>query len=289
LNLPVSVWSSYYVDLSPEQMVDEFAAAGYTVTEFSDEHGAALLERAAGIPGGAEKIGAELKKYADERGVSFPQGHLYLKVDLCADDSAEVLKQWLDLFLALGIRASVLHTSCKQENFSAEERFACWVNRLETLTGYLRGTDMSIALENAGGFNLSAESLLALIDAVGDEHLGICLDTGHLNLAQKNLSGKYPAVECSQSEFIRRAGKRLIALHIADNDGTYDQHMVPFGRGNVDFRDVMRGLEEVGYDRLFNLEIPGERRGPLALRRAKLDFIRKMCDILQDPAYFRGV
>jgi sugar phosphate isomerase/epimerase len=39
MNIPYAVWSSYFVDLSPEDMVDEFIKAGYFCTEFSDEHG----------------------------------------------------------------------------------------------------------------------------------------------------------------------------------------------------------------------------------------------------------
>ncbi len=280
MHIPYCVWSSYFVDLSPEAMVDEFVKAGYSCTEFSDEHGAVLLERAAGIPNGAEKIGTEMKKYADERGFSFPQGHLYLKVDLCADDAVEIMLPWLDLFVAMDIRAGVLHTSCKRDDFSPEQRFERWVQVLTKLSDHLRGTEMSIALENAGGYNYSAESLLALIDAVGSDHLGICLDTGHLNLSRSGKAPHYGKVEYTQSEFIRRAGERLIALHIADNDGTYDQHMMPFGRGNVNFTDVMRGLREVNYSHLFNLEIPGERSAPIELRHAKLAYIHEMCRYL---------
>lgn len=280
MNIPYSVWSSYFVDLSPEAMVDEFIKAGYSCTEFSDEHGAMLLERAAGIPGGAEKIGTEMKKYADERGFSFPQGHLYLNVDLCADDAVEILLPWLDLFVAMDIRAGVLHTSCKRDDFTAEQRFERWVQVLTKLSGYLRGTQMSIALENAGGYNYSPESLLTLIEAAGGKNLGICLDTGHLNLSRSGKLPRYGKAECTQSEFIRRAGERLIALHIADNDGTADQHMMPFGRGNVKFSDVMQGLREVNYSHLFNLEIPGERNAPLELRHAKLAYIHEICRYL---------
>lgn len=232
MHLKYSIWSSYFVDLSPEAMVDEFAAAGYSVTEFSDEHGAMLLRRAAERGVSPAAVGAELKAYAEAKGVSFPQGHLYLAVDLCAPDAAEILMPWLDLFVSLGIRAAVLHPSCKQEGLTAEERFGRWIKTLTALTDPLAGTEMSIALENAGGIALSAEALLSIIDAVGSEHLGICLDTGHLHLHRAK--GMIDA-ETTQSGFIRRAGKRLIALHIADNDTSGDEHLMPFGGGTVDF------------------------------------------------------
>ena len=280
MNIPYSIWSSYFSDLTPEAAVDELVKAGFSCTEFSDEHGAVLLDRVSGIPNGPEKAGSELKRYADDKGFTFPQGHLFLKVDLCSDEAVDVLKRWLDLFVALDIRAGVLHAAGGIE-LSPEARFDRWVRALTALTDHLKGTNMSIALENlrhANGTN-SAEDILTLIDAVGSDHLGICLDTGHLNLTRSQSLVPY-----SQSEFIRRAGKKLIALHIADNDTSRDQHILPFSTGNVDWKDVMTGLREVNYQGLFNLEIPGERvHCPLTLRRAKLPYIHAMCrEMLSD-------
>ena len=278
MNIPYSVWSSYFTELSPEAMVDEFVRAGFSCTEFSDEHGAVLLDRVSGIPNGPEKAGSELKRYADDKGFTFPQGHLFLKVDLCSDEAVDVLKRWLDLFVALDIRAGVLHAAGGID-LSPEARFDRWVRALTALTDHLEGTNMSIALENLRLENTSAEDLLTLIHTVGSNHLGICLDTGHLNLARSQ-----GLVPYSQSEFIRKAGDKLIALHIADNDTSRDQHLMPFGNGNVDWKDVMTGLRDINYQGLFNLEIPGERNHcPLSLRRAKLPYIHTMCrEMLSD-------
>ena len=82
MNLTKAVWSSYYVDLSPEEMVDEFAKAGFFATEFSDEHGADLLKRAKENNLTPNEVGQALRKHAESKGVYFPQGHLYLNVDL---------------------------------------------------------------------------------------------------------------------------------------------------------------------------------------------------------------
>lgn len=278
MNIPYSVWSSYFAELSPEAAVDELVRAGFTCTEFSDEHGAALLDRVVDIPNGPEKVGLELKQYAADKGFTFPQGHLLLKVDLCSDEAVDVLKRWLDLFVALDIRAGVLHAAGGID-LSPEARFDRWVRALTALTNHLEGTNMSIALENLPLKNASAEELLTLIHTVGGDHLGICLDTGHLHLARNQ-----GLVPYSQSEFIRKAGDKLIALHIADNDTSRDQHLMPFGNGNVDWKDVMIGLRDINYQGLFNLEIPGERNHcPLSLRRAKLPYIHAMCrEMLSD-------
>lgn len=42
--MKLSIWSSYYVDLSPEEMVCEFEKHGMQYSELSDEHAAELLK-----------------------------------------------------------------------------------------------------------------------------------------------------------------------------------------------------------------------------------------------------
>lgn len=271
--LQYSVWSSYFVEMTPEEMIGEFLAAGFTATEFSDEHGFMVLAR-----GDAEKEGRKLKAYADDRGFSFPQGHLLLRADLCAPDAAEVLKPWLDLFMALGIRSGVLHAAGGQD-LEDGERFERRVRTLRQLARYVEGSDFTICLENLRGTRNpeTAEDLNALIDAAGgDANLGICLDTGHLHIQKERNE--------SQRDFIRIAGPRLKALHIADNDTTGDMHLMPYGRGTVDWPEVLGALREAGYDRLFNLEIPGERRCPLPVLRYKLAYLRQLCEYMLSEA-----
>ncbi len=271
--LKYSVWSSYFVELSPEDMITEFLNAGFCATEFSDEHGFMLLDR-----GNPEKEGAKLKRYADGLGFSFPQGHLLLRADLCADGAADVLKPWLDLFVSLGIRSGVLHAA-GGDSLDPEEWFERRVGTLTQLSEYVKGTDFTICLENLCGSTRpqTAEDLNALIDASGgDANLGICLDTGHLHIKKER--------QQSQADFIRTAGKRLKALHIADNDTTGDMHLMPYGRGTVDWPEVMTSLRTVGYDRLFNLEIPGERRCPIPILREKLRYCRALCELMLSSA-----
>ncbi|MBR5540037.1 MAG: hypothetical protein IKU56_01495, partial [Clostridia bacterium] len=43
--MKLSIWSSYYVDLSVEQAIERLLNNGITCCELSDEHGFELLER----------------------------------------------------------------------------------------------------------------------------------------------------------------------------------------------------------------------------------------------------
>ena len=87
----------------------------------------------------------------------------------------------------------------------------------------------------------------------------------------------------SQKEFIHKAGHRLRALHIQNNGGRLDDHLMPFTmRGGIDWKEVMTALRDIGYQGLFNLEIPGESGSavPMQIREAKLGYLRKVCDFM---------
>lgn len=260
--MKLSMWSSYYMDLSPEDAILEFEKNGYSYCELSDEHAAVLLGR-----GDAKITGAKFKAFCDAHNVSVLQGHLFLTIRLCDESKpvVETLKNWLDLFEAIGIKSAVLHCDGMYDsNFSLEEKRERNAAVLRQLTDYLKGKDLVICLENLREFCENADELLWYINKLGSENLGICLDTGHLNISQFG----------DQEAFIKKAGKHLKALHIADNEGERDQHMMPFGRGTVDIETVVSALKEIGYDKLFNFEIPGERSCPLEVRGYKLQYIK---------------
>lgn len=260
------MWSSYLMEMSPEEMIVTFRRHGFICSELSDEHSFVLLKR--GKPG---KTGAALKKFADNLGFSFPQGHLYLTIDIACPDTAsrrkniDELKLWIELYAALDIRAAVLHPggfSADGKNSAGKRINDARIKSLQELSRFAAGGPVAICLENLIKVHNSSEDLLKIIKDCGSPaNIGICLDTGHLNVAKGR-----------PSDFIKNAGKRLKALHIADNLGENDDHILPFGRGTVDWESVMRALRGISYDGLFNFEVPGERKCPLEIRLAKLDY-----------------
>ena len=270
MNFPISVWSSYFRSLSPEDSVTELLAGGFDVAELSTEHSKVLLAR-----GEPEKIGHALKAYTEDRGFSFLQGHLNADNDLCTDRTVDELRQELDLFAAIGIRAAVFHINGGRDLPEAE-REARRVKSLRTLAEHTRGSGVTICLENLMSDSAvhSIDGILHIIGLTGCDNLGVCLDTGHLHkVAGCGLT------TTSQLEFIRTAGPRLRALHVNDNIATnHDLHNLPFSsKKPLNWAEVMTGLREIGYTGLFNLEIPGENHSPLPIRRMKLDYIRKLC------------
>lgn len=269
--MKLSIWSSYYVDLKIEDAIDRLIQNGIYCSELSDEHGLELLNRSNDIAETAKAFSAFLK----ERNFEISQGHLYLRVKICSDVSAlTTLYRWIDLYEMIGIKNMVLHCDNMLETtLNRQERVERNIEKLKELAAYIKDKDITVCLENLRPHvsedeelvDRTVDDLLYIIERIGSDRFGICLDTGHLNLTDKN-----------QREFILKAGSRLKALHIADNVGKplFDQHMMPFASGKIDFCEVVKALREVNYKGVFNLEIPGEWKIPLELRDAKIVFIK---------------
>jgi sugar phosphate isomerase/epimerase len=270
MKLKISVWSNYFRELVPEERLKEFSAAGFRYLEFSTEDGDVLLGR-----GKPAISGAEYRKHATDAGITVLQGHLYLGADLLNRAHVEALKVWLELFSAIGIKNCVLHyekspAGSIPPGLLLEKRG----DALLELKRVIAGTDMRLCLENLL-HDRDGKTLLGLIKYAGEENMGICLDTGHLNLA-----GGDP------SAFVSEAGHLLHALHIADNEGYYDQHFMPFfGRSAIPWSAFMRTLGASGYKGLFNFEIPGTTGNvPLEILRLKLAYVRGLAGYMESLA-----
>ena len=267
--MKLSIWSSYYMELKIEDAIKRFVNNGIYCTELSDEHGFELLSRNDDVLETAKNFANFLKEYNFE----ISQGHLWLKIKICADDTAlEKLFRWIDMYEEIGIKNMVLHCdNLSETNLSREEKIEKNIEKLQILAEYIKNKEITVCLENLRPHSpeetelvdRSADDLLYIIERIGSSKFGICLDTGHLNLTDKN-----------QREFILKAGDKLKALHIADNDGNTDQHLMPFNRGTVDFPEIIKALKEIKYNGIFNLEIPGEKSIPLELRDAKIEYIK---------------
>ncbi len=97
-------------------------------------------------------------------------------------------------------------------------------------------TGVTLALETMGLTSLCgpAEEMLQVLGAFPASGLGVCLDTGHVNTG-----GDVPA-------YIRRAGERIVTVHLHDNHGDRDAHGLP-GEGNVDWPAVLKAFDDARY------------------------------------------
>ena len=80
------------------------------------------------------------------------------------------------------------------------------------------------------------------VEAAGMPRLHLCWDIGHANVQGQN-----------QYDDILAMGGELRALHVQDNYGNEDSHVMPMA-GTTNFDRVMRGLVQIGYQGDFTFE-----------------------------------
>ena len=265
MNAPFSIWSQYYNTREPEEAILEFERDGVTHIELSHEHGSALLAR----EGDHRENGRKFKEFLTEHGITAIQGHLaFPSLIVCEPESfIDYIVRQTELYEAIGIERAVLHCDyMRGVEVSDEDRFEKNIASLKVVAERTAHINIFICLENlCGGAPTSIDRILEIIRRVGSDKFAICLDTGHLNVTHTS----------TQREFILKAGKLLKALHIADNEGERDQHLMPYGRGTVDFHEVACALREIDYDGLFNYEIPGESiRCPREMLHEKVKYLK---------------
>ena len=248
-----SIFSNYLKSLDPYDMAKTFCKWGFDCTEISAVHFLPFMEDKADV--------RAYRRYIDDLGFSIPQGHLLFGPEAhisVADNRVSIdrLKKNLDVFLELGVKAAVLHYGCcGTDVLPIEDYFDNRVSALNELTAYVRGTGLSICLENLSRVHdYDASHLVSMCRAVDNqENIGICLDTGHLNISGKG----------DPHAFMVQAGGYLKAMHVHDNRGEQyglqglpcDWHIMPFDGGNIRWDRVQRGVREMGYDGLFSYEL----------------------------------
>ncbi|MEA5050558.1 MAG: sugar phosphate isomerase/epimerase family protein [Oscillospiraceae bacterium] len=104
-----------------------------------------------------------------------------------------------------------------------------------------------LAVENLRGSGVLRAVLRRYAD---NERIGFCFDSGHNNIADKDdfsLFGEFPG--------------RLFALHLHDNGGTRDEHLLPF-EGNVRWDLFCAALRATSFDGPLMLESSSPCIGP---------------------------
>jgi sugar phosphate isomerase/epimerase len=287
-----SMSTLYFRELKPRQAVQLFARHGWNYLELSECHAYDLLTE-----GEPVQAGHSIRQFAADHGVSFLQGHLpvvwyshadrsrgegsYFDVapesDLEWARAMDVLKRWIELFSAIGIPYGVLHmggSSLKDAGWPDEAIFEHRVRSLSEIVEYADGGGMTVCLENLSFPNCGVETLeeiQALIAGVGADNLAICVDTGHAVMA---------GLECV--EYVLGGGSSIKALHIHDNIGITDDHVLPYERKAIPWDRVLAALSEIGYNNLFNMEILGRAWCPMHVREARLDYAKALATYMTE-------
>jgi sugar phosphate isomerase/epimerase len=120
------------------------------------------------------------------------------------------------------------------------------VQRFGQMARLANNYEEQLIIENrVGDFVNTSDGVLKLIEDAGEPNAGCLLDIAHTHATKEHLELVIPKLK-----------KRLLYVHLADNDGTHPFHL-PAGRGNIDFTAVFRTLKSIGYDSYVNVDYGG--------------------------------
>ena len=235
-----------------------------------------------------------LREYAEELGLAIVQTHGRVTgfVDDKEKDAALIENARLDCIAtrALGAPVCVIHTN--SNSFFGVDATASLMHAKNDelylqILPFAKEQGIKIATETYGicgttrtceFFGLIPEFIeaydrLAAHPELG-EYLTVCVDTGHTHNATQF------AGNLSVGETIRRMGSRISVLHIHDNNGKADQHLIPLA-GTADWKDIIEALDEIGYEGYYNLEISARHFGDELAAEEAAFAIKVMRNLLQ--------
>lgn len=214
----------------PERM-KMLKSAGYDCVmlwwgeQFADENGERRL-----LPSLARAAGLDIAHaHAEMLGVDAlwddsPDGDAILQRYLdCVNDCAEFAIPTLDIHVRGLDDAPPLNDT--------------GLSRIARVVECAEAKGVNVAVENVVGI----EHVKFVLDRIDSPRLGLCFDSGHSHSST-------PAAELLDSY-----GKRLMALHLHDNDGSFDQHLLP-GRGTINWAALAKKLAVNGWSGPVTLE-----------------------------------
>ncbi len=198
-----------------------------------------------------EKYGLKAKALhaskGSRRNVNILNGH-YRKdytsdIEYNRKAGVELIKNRVDLADCLGATEIVLHLyvphiTIRKRPEVKKEFYTQVYKSMDELQPYCIKKGVRICIENL--FDMPEEEQLEQLDLLfaqyPPEFLGFCLDTGHANM----IWGK------DIPKIIEKYGERLYAVHLHDNKGAVDFHLIP-GEGSIKWPAVMKAIAKSAY------------------------------------------
>jgi len=157
------------------------------------------------------------------------------------------IKEEVILANKLGAKRITIHSGDKDlpdNKTVVEKNLKILIKNLRKTVNFAKKYEIKIGLENSvtsGRICRTAEELLNVTNSI--KGLGVVFDVGHMN-----------AIGLDPIEYFKKVKNRIINIHISDNDGKTDQHVL-IGKGNIDFKALLRECKSAGYYGPFILEI----------------------------------
>ncbi len=196
----------------------------------------------------AEKLGIEFSQsHPPYRPTKYPH---FKKVEEEAYFN-EMTRRSIIISGMMGVKWAVMHpvTTFESSEYSIEDDISSNHEVFDEVIELAMKENVGIAFENMSDrdnrrrFGSTVSELKHLIDSFDNPMVGACWDIGHGHRIYND-----------SVRPIKEMGKRLKALHVDDNHGSTDEHLLPY-LGTIQWEGVMKALKEIGYEGDFVYEI----------------------------------
>lgn len=186
------------------------------------------------------QIGAWLKEYGlallDLHGSVGPEKNWAAAEAYRRLAGVELVRNRLDMTARLGGEVVIMHAGFSARADGTDSAWEFLRTSLDELEPQARKLGVRIALENG-----EWPVIRTALDAYPPDYLGLCYDSGH---------GHMDGVGLAQLASLKN---RLISVHLHDNNGTADQHRLPFS-GTIDWPSLAAILHASSYKKCISLE-----------------------------------
>ena len=180
------------------------------------------------------------KNNADAAKIYISQVHGPWIVDDTTEEARKVGRHYYERSIRgtalLDCKYVVFHPFMPFGRADVENEIENWEMNIEffqSLAPLAKATGVTICIENMPFRSLSIagwRKIGELVDELNDDCFGICIDTGHCNILGD-----------SAAEALDTLGNRVKVLHVHDNMGRFDQHLIPF-TGRTDWVSFAKAL-----------------------------------------------
>ena len=184
------------------------------------------------------------RRLVDEFGISVRSMHapiddwdISARDETVREESVRRIKLAAQRLVAMGGEVLVIHPGRGRDPYEdVTDRMRQSERSLVQICEHARDIGIRVAVENPCPKEVydDPEDLRSMVDRLDEQFVGICFDTSHANIMRNALD----TAEIFQG--------RIISVHLSDNLGLGDDHLMPFA-GNIKWKRLLAALIDGGF------------------------------------------
>jgi fructoselysine 3-epimerase len=168
-------------------------------------------------------------------------------IDTVWSDSIRYIQDSIETAAALGAPLVSVCPGHTLHGQPQEDGFARLEDALSQVAEFAARFNLRVAIEPADRYETdllnTCTETLKLVNRLGMPNLGVLLDNGHAYVV-----GEAP------EQVLPSLGDKLFHIHLDDNKGQRDQHLIP-GDGDYNFTPLVASLNEIRYAGFLGIEL----------------------------------